>query len=316
VLEHAFYPGQANRFNVDEDGWRAVVRDRHHGCDGSGPRWGLCARPSACKPVQDRARYPGHRAATASLVCPTQFTGLCPGPNAHPYPRRYDGYIPTDKEAPYPHRPQQPIFRSIETRSPRFLLCFTPVGAPAWVVAQSARVDPGALSPLACTTTGIQKVLRECCLRCKQRVRRVCDAWWRGGANSGSRTRSAERAAVAEPRRQIPITKPSFDASEVEAARRSILSGWVTQGPEVAGAGGNRGRRERADPRDPVRALDRDAVRRRGDPGDCMAPLARGDRGGLGPRGRGAGGGVRGSRRAIRSEDPLRAFTGTSCFLT
>jgi perosamine synthetase len=32
----------------------------------------------------------------------------------------------------------------------------------------------------------------------------------------------------------IPITKPLMDEREAEAARRPILSGWVTQGPEVA----------------------------------------------------------------------------------
>src|SRR5919204_3743051 len=32
----------------------------------------------------------------------------------------------------------------------------------------------------------------------------------------------------------IPITKPWMDAREVEAAARPILSGWITQGPEVA----------------------------------------------------------------------------------
>ena len=32
----------------------------------------------------------------------------------------------------------------------------------------------------------------------------------------------------------IPITKPWLDEREAEAARRAILSGWVTQGPEVA----------------------------------------------------------------------------------
>ena len=32
----------------------------------------------------------------------------------------------------------------------------------------------------------------------------------------------------------IPITKPWMDEREAEAARRPILSGWVTQGPEVA----------------------------------------------------------------------------------
>ena len=34
--------------------------------------------------------------------------------------------------------------------------------------------------------------------------------------------------------RFIPIAKPWMDEQEVEAARRAILSGWVTQGPEVA----------------------------------------------------------------------------------
>ncbi|MET3926563.1 DegT/DnrJ/EryC1/StrS family aminotransferase [Devosia sp. 2618] len=33
---------------------------------------------------------------------------------------------------------------------------------------------------------------------------------------------------------QIPVAKPVLDEREVEAARRVILSGWVTQGPEVA----------------------------------------------------------------------------------
>lgn len=34
--------------------------------------------------------------------------------------------------------------------------------------------------------------------------------------------------------RNIPLTKPWMDEREADAARRSILSGWVTQGPEVA----------------------------------------------------------------------------------
>jgi dTDP-4-amino-4,6-dideoxygalactose transaminase len=35
-------------------------------------------------------------------------------------------------------------------------------------------------------------------------------------------------------RRTIPVARPLFDEREAEAARRAILSGWVTQGPEVA----------------------------------------------------------------------------------
>ena len=35
-------------------------------------------------------------------------------------------------------------------------------------------------------------------------------------------------------RTMIPITKPVLGEREAEAARRAILSGWVTQGPEVA----------------------------------------------------------------------------------
>ncbi|EPE94950.1 DegT/DnrJ/EryC1/StrS family aminotransferase [Rhizobium grahamii] len=33
---------------------------------------------------------------------------------------------------------------------------------------------------------------------------------------------------------QIPVAKPVLDEQEVEAVRRVIMSGWVTQGPEVA----------------------------------------------------------------------------------
>jgi perosamine synthetase len=36
------------------------------------------------------------------------------------------------------------------------------------------------------------------------------------------------------PLQQVPVAKPVLDEREVEAVRRVILSGWVTQGPEVA----------------------------------------------------------------------------------
>jgi len=34
--------------------------------------------------------------------------------------------------------------------------------------------------------------------------------------------------------RKVPIARPSLGEAEAEAARRAILSGWITQGPEVA----------------------------------------------------------------------------------
>src|SRR4051812_16945273 len=37
-----------------------------------------------------------------------------------------------------------------------------------------------------------------------------------------------------ETRRSIPVARPSLGEEEAAAAREAILSGWVTQGPQVA----------------------------------------------------------------------------------
>ena len=47
--------------------------------------------------------------------------------------------------------------------------------------------------------------------------------WWR-----------AERVSSVTTATTIPVARPLLDEREAEAARRVILSGWVTQGPEVA----------------------------------------------------------------------------------
>ncbi len=42
------------------------------------------------------------------------------------------------------------------------------------------------------------------------------------------------KSGVTADRHVIPVTRPWMDEREASAARRAILSGWVTQGPEVA----------------------------------------------------------------------------------
>src|SRR5262249_20696047 len=62
-----------------------------------------------------------------------------------------------------------------------------------------------------------------------------------GRRAQGTRVLVARRARVARragsmngPIPQIPVARPLLGEPEVEAARRVVLSGWVTQGPEVA----------------------------------------------------------------------------------
>src|SRR6266540_2181150 len=50
-------------------------------------------------------------------------------------------------------------------------------------------------------------------------------------------SRSARQSLVSEvivKRPLLPVARPSLGEAEAAAARRAILSGWVTQGPEVA----------------------------------------------------------------------------------
>ena len=53
--------------------------------------------------------------------------------------------------------------------------------------------------------------------------------WWRKEKDA-----ALGAAAMTQSLRQIPVARPVLDEAEVEAVRRVVLSGWVTQGPEVA----------------------------------------------------------------------------------
>src|SRR5690606_2176576 len=56
-----------------------------------------------------------------------------------------------------------------------------------------------------------------------------------GGARRGARAAGGLVARASQGAfRVIPIVRPVMDEREAEAARRVILSGWITQGPEVA----------------------------------------------------------------------------------
>src|SRR6266508_1676329 len=52
-----------------------------------------------------------------------------------------------------------------------------------------------------------------------------------GGSRNARQSRVSE---VIAKRALIPVARPSMGEAEAAAARRAILSGWVTQGPEVA----------------------------------------------------------------------------------
>src|SRR5690606_28821410 len=64
-----------------------------------------------------------------------------------------------------------------------------------------------------------------------RRRRSFCRARWCATGNHKEMAFMGE-ATIGQP--FIPVMRPWLDEREVEAARRPILSGWVTQGPEVA----------------------------------------------------------------------------------
>ena len=66
------------------------------------------------------------------------------------------------------------------------------------------------------------------------RWRRAPPAVPRSVSNREVITQHGDSTVVQQTMQQIPIAKPMLDEREVDAVRRVILSGWVTQGPEVA----------------------------------------------------------------------------------
>ena len=54
-----------------------------------------------------------------------------------------------------------------------------------------------------------------------------------GRAGPGT-SETGGRAQLALGLKRIPVGRPEMDEREVDAARRAILSGWITMGPEVA----------------------------------------------------------------------------------
>ena len=64
--------------------------------------------------------------------------------------------------------------------------------------------------------------------RSKQGLRDLVE-WWRSERGSVRRSRQARGCRFV-----IPIAMPLLEDGEAEAAREAVLSGWVSQGPQVA----------------------------------------------------------------------------------
>src|SRR6185503_5051044 len=60
------------------------------------------------------------------------------------------------------------------------------------------------------------------------------DAGGAAGAGDPPQLGAGVRSGVTNTTVPIPVARPWLDEQDAEAARRAILSGWVTQGPEVA----------------------------------------------------------------------------------